>query len=334
MRKQIDDFGKLRDGSKLQHRRGFTVVELLVVIAIMGILAALISTAVYGAIVSARQATIKLEVTQLAMALESYKTEIGEYPPDFSELTENEKREAINSHLGRRYRLRRPGLIEFANDGRAIGGDELTDEDLAALNPTNALYFWLRGFSQDPQRPLTGAGDRDPYYDFDMSRIKAPLSPPPINLIDPTKPVIAGFVPNGDPQERPYLYYRATPRVPITPNGEPKLAYYDAAVWAIEANKPNGNVDADHLPAGVPQFPTPYLSGVLTRKNSNGTTRPEFVEPEKYQLICAGLDGFYGIGAGDFSGAVGIYPDGPYLKNDRDNITSFSESSTLEDSTP
>lgn len=324
MRKQRESWGK---GHPLQQQRGgFTVVELLVVIAILGVLAALITPAIFGAITNARQATIKLEVSQLGMALERYKTEVGEYPPDFSELTVDEKRLALNSHLSRRYRLRNFGADYTAN------GDDLTDEDLEQLNPSNALYFWLRGYSNDPQRPLTGSGDRDPYYDFDMSRIKTPTSPPPVNLIDPAKPVIAGYAPNDDAQHRPYLYYRATPSAPLAADGTPKWAYYDAVQWAQAAN--DGNIDSNQLPAGVQQLPTPYLSGVLTRTNPDGSTQPEFVEPEKHQIICAGLDGFYGVGAGDLSGVAGIYPDGPYAKNDRDNITSFSSESTLQDSTP
>jgi hypothetical protein len=260
------------------------------------------------------------------MSLERYKTEMGEYPPDFSELTVNEKRLALNSHLSRKFRLRNINADYTTN----VPGDQLTDNDLEQLNPTNALFFWLRGFSKDPQRPLTGAGDRDPFYEFDMTRIKVPAtSPPPINTVDLSKPVIAAYAPKGDPQERPYLYYRATPSLPAQ-TGEPKQAYHDCVVWSKQANA--GNVD--FLPTGVDQWPTPYLSGVLTRTNLDNSTQPEFVEPEKHQIICAGLDGFYGVGAADLSGVAGIYPEGPYAKNDRDNITSFCSGSTLEDSTP
>ena len=315
-------------------RPGFTIVELLVVIAIIGVLAALITGAVFAAVVRARNATIKLQVGQLAMALERYKTEIGEYPPDLSNLTVDQKRLAIDSHLARKYRLRSPAVYQFDSaTGQPTGGDGLTDEELALLNPTNALYFWLRGFSSDPQRPLTGLGDRDSFFDF-AGRLNPPAVPAAINnFTEPNKPAIASFAPKADAQQRPYLYYRALPSYPIVEGTNPpqkKLPYHDALVWANEVNTNPGSV------VNVPEvtMPLPYISAVLKQDDPNTPAveaEPARVEPEKFQLICAGMDSEYGEGGLGTGADVGVYPTGLFRKPDRDNITSFNEGSTLED---
>ena len=68
-----------------QSRRGFTLVELLVVIVIIGILASLAFVGGREAIRAVRRGIIKNEISQVNMALESYKQNYGEYPPDFSD---------------------------------------------------------------------------------------------------------------------------------------------------------------------------------------------------------------------------------------------------------
>src|SRR4051812_1765161 len=61
----------------------FTLVEMLVVISIIAVLAALLLPAVTAAITRARDAAIAIEVNQLNSAIESYRLEKGDYPPNF-----------------------------------------------------------------------------------------------------------------------------------------------------------------------------------------------------------------------------------------------------------
>src|SRR5438874_1160813 len=63
-------------------RPGFTLTEMLVVIGIIAILAALLLPAVNRAIYVARNTAIAVEVNQLATAIESYKQDKGDYPPN------------------------------------------------------------------------------------------------------------------------------------------------------------------------------------------------------------------------------------------------------------
>src|SRR5947208_13234278 len=62
---------------------GFTLTEMLVVIGIIAVLAALLLPAVNRAIIAARNTAIAIEVNQLATAIEAYKQEKGDYPPNF-----------------------------------------------------------------------------------------------------------------------------------------------------------------------------------------------------------------------------------------------------------
>ena len=63
-----------------------------------------------------------------------------------------------------------------------------------------------------------------------------------------------------------------------------------------------------------------------------GTAVQRFAEPEKFQIICAGLDGEFGAGS---VSQLAVYPDGiGYAESDEDNLTNFSGGKTLEDSIP
>jgi len=63
---------------------GFTLIELLVVISIIGILIALSGFGLQGARKSARDARRKADIEQMRSALELYKSDCGDYPPNSS----------------------------------------------------------------------------------------------------------------------------------------------------------------------------------------------------------------------------------------------------------
>ena len=141
-------------------RPAFTLVELLVVIVIIGILIALLIPAVTAAMTTARNGVMAVELGGLATALEAYKTEYGSYPPDFASNNNAEDSLAIANHLGRNYRYRNKLADSPKKDGQFIN-----------LDPSEALVFWLRGFSPSPRLPLSGPGTRIPVFDFDETRL-------------------------------------------------------------------------------------------------------------------------------------------------------------------
>jgi hypothetical protein len=243
-----------------------------------------------------RAAAIKLEVGNLAKALERYKLEYGEFPPDFA-LVEGyaAKADTINKHLMRKFRYRNPDLDLPADPALDVAPVEY----LGRLDPMEALYFWLKGFSPDHTRPVFGPGDRTPLFEFDQSR-----------LTDRDQDGFPEYVPPRG-SNIPYIYYQNN-------------NYVEATAWATASTSP------------ALMIPKPYLAevsevAVRARASTGDQTAIDiipFAEPERFQIISAGLDGEFGEGGG-------LYPSGQgYTTSDRDNITSFTQGSTLEDDVP
>jgi len=72
-------FQELRGTSRTN--RAFTLIELLIVMAIIAILAGLGFGAVSGALKSAKKAEVRSMANQIKLALTSYYSEYGTYPP-------------------------------------------------------------------------------------------------------------------------------------------------------------------------------------------------------------------------------------------------------------
>ncbi|MEK6246636.1 MAG: type II secretion system GspH family protein, partial [Planctomycetales bacterium] len=68
-------------------RQGFTIVELIVVVTIILILMALLMPAIRRVMVTAKNAEIQMEIDQLSIALDRYKSQRGEYPPSMQDHT-------------------------------------------------------------------------------------------------------------------------------------------------------------------------------------------------------------------------------------------------------
>ena len=68
-------------------RSGFTLVEILVAITIIGILAAFLAPVTINALQRARETTVVVEMRNMDVALETFKTEHGFYPPTLSGLS-------------------------------------------------------------------------------------------------------------------------------------------------------------------------------------------------------------------------------------------------------
>jgi len=161
---------------RLPARRGFTLVELLTVIVIIGILASLITAAVIHAQSAALNAVVATQIGDLSMAVEAYKNEHGEYPPDFTDGA------AVTRHL--RTAFPKYDYNQFANDLSTNYNLNLGNFDAAS-----ALVFWLgglpevkpgggdpwmpAGFHADPAHPFRpGLPRNKPFYQFKSEQVR------------------------------------------------------------------------------------------------------------------------------------------------------------------
>jgi prepilin-type N-terminal cleavage/methylation domain-containing protein len=290
---------------------GFTLVELLVVIAIISVLVSLLVVALGVARASVQEAAMVTEVNSLSQALRAMKTNHQtDFPPDFSLFNSPlSQQQAIDQFLSRIFRYRNPQT----DVPRQPGGGPQPDS-LQFLDPAEALYFWLRGFTNDPQNPLFGPMatnpdlvERTPVFEFDKTR-----------LMDKDNDGWLEYYPRFA-QERPYVYY-------VHYNYLANFAKVPAdLVYNV------GTTNGTQLPA-----PRPYLA-TLASVEPDPAIKAHYAAPDMFQIICAGMDNDFGLQFGNsnlvdylpFSYPAGPYPD----KAHKDNITSFAEE-TLEDAMP
>lgn len=308
--------------------RGFTLVELLVVITIIGILAGLALVGIQGAVRAAQNAAMKVEVAQIAQALDLYKQDHGSYPPDGNIIakTAAEREAAFNLHIGKIFTQRsvkydNPSSTNATDKANAVarlrqaGTDynvvnaATTSSDpyqIADLDPTEAYVLFLMGFSPDVEQPLTGTGARTPLFEFDQSR-----------LSDEDNDGWWSYHPKYTEAE--YVYFNAK-------------TYDDGASTSPAVAEVDFTTGTAGLAKGIAR---PYAT-----INANGAGA--WAEAKKFQLICAGLDGHFGSYSNDVQ--MKLYPSGVadtsiaadsinYSLEDRDNIVNFGEAATLESDT-
>ena len=240
--------------SKTSRKTGFTLVELLVVIAIIGILVGMLLPAINAVRRRAVEFTINNDVTRLEQALESFQSEYGFYPPDMSEI--NSAQEFL-PWLGKISRSHQEG------NGRDGGGLQIWWNQVGQhLDNESALVFWLSGFSQNKQYPLTVAGGSG-----GSGRVAIPAYPvggDEINRVVkfefPNNQLVingqvASFVQRRGVKLQPYVYFHS--------------GSYDTASHATSLD---GSVVM------------PYFSASGFPEGSDGT----------FQIIAAGVDGEFG----------------------------------------
>lgn len=351
----------IRAPQRNRPRAGFTLVELLTVILIIGMLTALISSAAIMAKKAANRAVDKTDISQLAMAIEKYKIEYGDYPPDFAFINHGDMtnpndpiRLQARNDLMRHIRKRWPRyggsplnlIASLANYGLAQAPASATDDPMTLriyLDPASALAFWLgglpeeatalkpSGFHQDPTNPFQTGGPRaEPLFEFDERRFVWRENDPF------TAGVVRGMryypasatVPEGNPatvnEYAPYVYFKSR-RLALAENryeygyvDDPDPTVGTAVVISSYVHGPAGPAATTLLNVAVPYldaFPgaAPYWDADVDDptdttivpapsptdvSSSTGLTSLHYVRRwrnlEKFQVLCAGLDGQYG----------------------------------------
>ncbi len=362
-------------------RRAFTLVEMLVVITIIAVLAALASVAVVRALETAKQTRIKVEVDGLDAAFKSYKEKYGAYPPCDLTFSGGNPKPQLIQHIARifpRYVMSNNSgpYAKLAADLTAAG------IDTTFFRPDQALVFWLQGFSPDPMNPfMTPTGYRivngtpdtsvqvkiTPLFSFDPSRLYQVVtnnsSTPPV--ISPTYQAtynispapIPSYFPQGpvppSSTAAPYLYWDAGTTTTNTSGGTTTVT----SNYGVFSYSSSPSVATVTLPvvfnyqntSGTPQTWSVYPNAgfaIPYWQDANASAAPDstenWVNPDSFQIISAGLDGIYGNGSitGVSPGnLVRLYPTGTGydLSNnlaDDDNITNFNAKARLSDAKP
>ncbi len=289
-------------------RSAFTLVELLVVITIIGMLAALISVAASMAMSAARRSAIKMEMTQLSVALENYKTKYGEYPPDGTDTA------AVIRHLRKAFpKMMDQPKMDPTNKYVVLpfkcGRGEHADFDEVPVTPTTALVLFLGGnLAKNPLNPLSTSGDRvDAFYEFKDDQLIEVADGPQYFPSSLERDAVA-----------PFVYFKAR----LTNDGG---AYYalDNKGKEIPLCWP---MDLTATPTAG--FAVPYADSTQSDPDPTALAVSKWREPTKYQIVTAGLDGLFSDPtlAGSAVSIRGSKTSNfGWSEADYDNLTSFAE---------
>lgn len=323
--------------------RAFTLTELLIVIAIIAVLAALATAAAVNALRAANRGKITLAIQGVSRAIEDFKVDYGAYPPNamnpttipaYGPLVVSDMQRMFNKAFPRNNEP--PALIAALAGAGPSSGPNLPEGMTAA----EALYFWLGGFSDDPQYPISGQGgpsysdaegnnngtlessdeileNRKPRYEFVLTQ----LGPLDQNVF--TGRMIKYIGPNGE--QRGINFRQYYPKNSIQP-----LVYFD-----VSRHKPGVGGSTYDAPAATTGLPPIYAMKQLRSgagSVANSFANVVFVNQGKFQVLHAGLDDAWGdyfasMGCGKVSNPddLLLYPTGPFIGEVADTLTNFSD---------
>ena len=321
----------------------FTLTELLIVIAIIAVLASLTAAAAINALRASKRNGIVLEIKNVSAAIENFKVDYGAYPPNAMNPDPRNNPPAgsptalAQADFVRMFKKAFPRHQESQSLMLAMCGQNLSGATgynlLNGMTPTEALVFWLGGFSSDEQFPISGPGgpsyisgeseileDRNVRYEFDKTLLKPGRELR--YLVD-----LNNDNDTNDPGEDRTLNLRQF----IPKGSEQPLAYFDTS-----RHKPM-KYDVGFTPGGSTNVVYALkkgregFSGMLTKADLT------FIDP-KFQVVHCGLDGewgSYGASTSDLATNVqqlAIFPSGPntnpswvFVGAIADNLSNFTD---------
>lgn len=244
-------------------QRGFTLVELLVVLTIIGLLMAILVPTVFRVLYTSKNARIALEIGSLSQAVEAYKLDAGDYPPNFSDWN------VVKRHILKRWQqLPAAQVNNFKRlcHASAFTMPETPPMDSKPIDPAEALVFWLGGQSTNGGlkandiAPLTATGEAKQYFSFDQARFT-------------------------DIDNDGWYEYSA-PGCERAP-----FVYFDARSYAA------------YYPSGGAQEYKPEIDTVArgTPRPAQAVSPPgTYVNPTTFQILASGQDGNFGVGGQAF----------------------------------
>ena len=333
-----------------KNRPAFTLVELMIVIVIIAILAGLTTVGTRIAIRKSKEATVTLALEQLSMAIEKYKNDVGEYPPDFTDLN------AVTRHVRKRWPRcdYAENFVPLAVENNVFGWD------VSTCGPASALVFWLGGipdankkpggFFLSPTDPLcinegTSTQREEPRYNFPDGTVVYGSYTFDRELKQDAgiETVTCGDGPAFQPGKddaKPVVYFCAS-----APAENDLAAIQEVENGAYQLLLQNPDIGNN---TGLVKYcsfarincASPYARGVtkkVTIKNKEIDCWT-WHEPERFQLIHPGQDGLFSDN--DTGAPAYPYPctalgktesaDNNLTSADDDNIVSFAEGGTLE----
>jgi hypothetical protein len=290
------------------------------------------------AIRTARNAAIGLEIRQLETAIEAYRLEKGDYPPNFRHP------EVVRRHITKCYpRINQAYFTAFMNrvfppNGSTIPTPATSNAaGTVAIDEAESLVFWLSMTDTNQQYPFLsfmpwpqtqGATPYEVnpkrYYDFEESRLKAsPVLPATGGqaIVNALSSFEARFC-----NQTAYLYLDSRSY------DKPQTEAWDLGRFQ-GADGSETMAYSRYTNTGV----RPYWS---TTKNPNQLAnvndwRDDYkpVNATTFQIISAGQDGDFGFLTSDTLPKIFNTGDN-YTPGDKDNLTNFSGGRTLNDNVP
>ena len=304
-------------------RVGFTLVELMMVILIIGILVAMLVVAVNPALQRARETTIAIEMKQIDLAIESFRTKYNFYPPSFTGL----RARAASLPSGTpASNVLLPFLNKISPNHRELspmfpgGLSRLQVWWLAIgqhLDDRSSLVLWLSGLSSNKQFPITGGLVIDPatgnaqlptIFAADLAILAdtaGEVQRGEADIVDANgistsleREALFDFrVAQFDPQLDDQDMEIAGLRIYNQPHGNEKgnlaYGYRDAAFYDLGFQ--NGQQGDSDSPAAPSRSADAYYVRVAAGP-SGGLTGQVFLNPDTFQLVTAGLDGEIAFG--------------------------------------